>query len=156
VVKITGLEKMIARLKKRVAEKEVLVARLSGQVDSLETRVTGLVAEVEVKQRELGTIYYTIGSKKELTSSGVVVAKGGVLGLGKTLKPSGQTDECAFTALDTDQETVIRIPAEKDQVLSAQPVTSYVLLPAGEHQVKLRILDPKEFRKIRHLVIITA
>jgi uncharacterized coiled-coil protein SlyX/cbb3-type cytochrome oxidase subunit 3 len=155
-IKIAGLEKTIARLKKQVVEKEELVAQLSGQVQSLETQVTGLVAEVEVKDKELGTIFYTIGSRKELTHSGVVVAKGGVLGLGKTLKPSGQANDYAFTALDTDQETVIRIPADKVQVLSAQPVSSYVLQPAGENMVELRILDPKEFRKIKHLVIMTA
>jgi len=155
-IKITGLEKTIARLKRQVTEKEELVAQLSGQVESLETKVTGLVAEVEVKDKELGTIFYTIGSKKELTSSGVVVAKGGVLGLGKTLKPSGQANDYTFIAFDTDQETVIRIPAEKAQVLSAQPVASYVLQPAGENVVELRILDPKEFRKIKHLVIMTA
>jgi len=155
-IKITGLEKTIARLRKQVVQKEELVAQLSGQVDSLQTQVTGLVAEVEVKEKELGTIFYTIGSKKELTSSGVVVAKGGVLGMGKTLKPSGQANDYSFIALDTDQETVIRIPAEKAHVLSAQPITSYVLQPAGENMVELRILDPKEFRKIKHLVIMTA
>jgi len=155
-IKITGLERTIARLKKQVTEKEELVAQLSGQVESLETKVTGLVAEVEVRDKELGTIFYTIGTRKELTSSGVVVARGGVLGLGKTLKPSGQANDYTFIALDTDQETVIRIPAEKAQVLSAQPVASYVLQPAGENVVELRILDPKEFRKIKHLVIMTA
>ena len=153
-VRVAGLERMVANLRRSVVEKEKQVAQLSGQVDSLQTEVTGLVATVEDKQRELGTVYYMIGTKKDLTSSGVVVAKGGVLGLGKTLKPSGQVDESLFAAIDTDQQNVIRIPAAKAQVLTAQPVTSYVLQPVGG-ELELHILDSKEFRKIRHLVIMT-
>ena len=148
-IRIAGLERTITRLRKQVAEKEQLIARLNGHVDQLETQVTGLTTE-------LGTIYYTMGTRKELTSSGVVVAQGGILGLGKTLKPSGEVSDYAFIPLDTDQQTIIHIPSDKAQVLSAQPVTSYVLQPVGENAMELRILDPREFRKIKHLVILTA
>jgi uncharacterized coiled-coil protein SlyX len=160
-IRIAGMERMIVGLKKTVAEKEQQIALLDGQVDALETQVAGLSADVEVKtmeaetkQRELATIYYAMGTKKELTNSGVVESKGGVLGMGKTLKPTGQVNETIFTALDTDHENVIRIPAENAKVLSAQPVTSYTLQPVSKELVELRILDPKEFRKVRHLVIL--
>lgn len=160
-VRIAGMERMIGNLKQNLAEREAQVAQLDSQVDSLQTTVAGLSSDVETKQRqvedkqrELATIYYTIGTKKELMKSGVVVSKGGVLGLGKTLEPSGQFDEATFTALDTDQETVIRIPAHEAQILSPQPLTSYSLQPTAENAVELHILDPKEFRKIKHLVIL--
>lgn len=155
-VKMAGLEKMIARLRRNVAEKEEMIAHLNVQVDSLQTTVTGLAADVEEKQRELGTIYFAMGTKKDLKERGVVVAKGGVLGLGKTLEPAKDVNEAAFTALNTDEETVITIPSDKVQVVSAQPVASYQLLPVGEDQMELRILDPTEFRKIKHLVIVMA
>ena len=162
-VKIAGLQKMIAGLRKSVAEKEEHIAELSTQVDTLQTRVAGLNTEVEVQQQdiaakrtELATIFYAMGTKKELTHSGVVAAQGGVLGLGKTLKPSGDFVETAFTPLDTDQDNVIRIPADKAQVLSAQPVSSYTIQPVGKDLVELRILDPKEFRKVKHLVILMS
>ena len=168
-VRIAGMERMIEGLRKNLAEREVQVAQLDSQVDSLQTTVAGLSSDVETKQRqvedkqrELATIYYTIGTKKDLMNgagegggrSGVVVSKGGVLGLGKTLEPSGQFDEATFTALDTDQETVIRIPAKEAQILSPQPVASYALEPTADNATELRILDPKEFRKIKHLVIL--
>lgn len=149
-VKIAGLQKLITRLRATVAEKEQYVASLTVERDALQTQVTGL-------SDELGTVMYVVGSKKELLDSGVVVAKGGVLGVGKTLEPSGLVDETMFTALDTDEQSVIQIPAEKAQVVSAQPVTSYVLQPIeGSGMTELRIVDPKEFRKIKHLVIVTA
>ena len=160
-VKIGGLERMVAGLRKSVTEKEEHIAQLSTQVDTLQTRVAGLSTEVEVqqvvlteKQQELATIYYTIGTKKDLTRNGVVESKGGVLGFGKTLKPSGLGNESAFTPFNTDQQMVIQIPSEKAQVLSAQPVSSYVLQPVGKDMVELRIVDPKEFRKIKQLVIL--
>jgi len=152
---------MIAGLRKSVSEKEQRIAELGTQVDTLQTRVTGLSVEIEnqqqdlaAKQHELATIFYAMGTKKDLTRSGVVAAKGGVLGIGKTLEPSGHFSETVFTALDTDQENVIRIPSDKAQVLSAQPITSYVIQPIGKDMVELHILDPKEFRKIKHLVIL--
>jgi len=169
-IKVAGLQRMITGLKRTVAEKEQLADQLTVRVDSLQTTVTGLSAEVqqnqetmqaqavtiEEKRRELGTVYYVIGTKKELTKSGVVVAQGGVLGLGKTVKPSGQVDETSFTAIDTDQETTVRIPSAKPRVLSAQPTTSYELQPVGDRMTELRITDPKEFRKVKHLVIMTT
>jgi len=162
-VRIAGMEKMLAGLRRSVAEKEERIALLTTQVDTLQTQVTGLSVaveekqhEVEAKQQELATVFYTMGSKKELINSGVVEAQGGVLGLGKTLKPSGNFNETAFTPLDTDQENVIRIPSEKARVLSAQPVSSYVLQPIGKDMVELRIVDAKEFRKIKQVVILTT
>jgi hypothetical protein len=166
-VKAAGLERMIAGLKQSVSEKEGTIARLTGQVDSLNLRVTDLAATVsqneqtiaaqtetlEERRRELGTVFYIVGTKRDLTTQGVLVAKGGVLGLGRTLAPSGRYDEAAFTPLDTDHESVVSIPAEKAQVLTAQPTGSYELRTVDGH-LELRILDPLEFRKVKHLVIV--
>ena len=161
-MKVHGLERMIATLKADVAEKQMANAQLTSQVESLQTRVAGLETTVEQdqvaiedKRKELATIQYVIGSKKELESRGLIVAKGGVLGLGKTIQLSRQFNETAFTPLDTDQETVVRGTATKAQVLSPQPSSSYEL-KVENNTVELRILDPVEFRKVKHLVIMTA
>jgi peptidoglycan hydrolase CwlO-like protein len=167
--KINGLQHMVAQLKAGLAVKEQLVAQLSTRVDSLQTNVNGLTATVqqnesqiaeqqatlEERRRELGTVYYTIGTRQDLLKSGVAVARGGLLGIGKTLDPSGKVDEASFQALDTDQQTVIPIEATKARVLTPQPTASYVLEPV-EGKMELRILDAKEFRKVRHLVIVKA
>lgn len=167
--KIAGLQRMINVLKHTMADKQVEVAELTERVDALQTTVAGLETSVQQAQdtilakqqviadtqRELGTIFYVIGTKKELTDSGIIIAKGGVLGMGKTLKLSGRYDESRFTTLDTDAETTVRAPSAKVQVLSPQPTSSYELRVEG-NQVELHILDPREFRKIKHLVIMTA
>lgn len=164
-VRIGGLQKMVTNLKKSVAEKQEQVAVLSEQVNSLQTQVTGLettvqqdLVTIEEKRRELATIYVAVGTKKELENNGLIVAKGGVLGLGKTVQLTGRYEQGPFTAMDTDQETVVRAPsakADKVRVLSSQPTTSYELRMTGD-MVELHILDAKEFRKVKHLVIMTA
>ena len=167
--RIAGLERMVSRLKQGLADKEEAVAVLGTRVDSLQTHVTGLTATVEEKQtviavqdstleerrRELGTIYYAVGTRQDLMKTGAVVARGGVLGLGKTLDPSGTVNESNFHTMDTDQQTEIPIAATKARVLTAQPTSSYVLEPVNG-QLVLRILDVREFRKVRHLLILTS
>jgi len=169
-LRIAGLQKMIAGLRQSASEKEERIAELSTQVGTLRTRVTGLSFEIQGqqealaktqqeladKQRELATIYYAMGTKKELTQSGVVQPKGGVLGVGQSLKLSGMFEEASFSPLNTDQESVIRIPTKKVQVLSAQPPSSYSLQTVGKDMVELHILDRTEFRKVKHLVILKA
>jgi len=161
-MKVAGLSKMVASLKQSVEEKEQLVADLSTKVDTLTTQVAGLETTVqentetiETNRREIATIYVAVGTKKNLTESGVLEAKGGLLGIGKTLKPTGKFDQMTFIAVDTDQQTVVSIPAAKAQVVSAQSPSSYELTPV-EGKLELRILDPKEFRKIKQLVIVTV
>jgi chromosome segregation ATPase len=168
-IRATGLQRMVANLRRSVGEKEDMIVQLSAQVGALETRVAGLTTEVATKneeivlkdneitekQTELATVYYTMGSKKDLQASNVVIAKGGVFGIGKTYEPSGHVNEAAFTPLNTDMETTIRIPAKDAQILTSQPATSYNLVRVGEETLELRIIDAQEFRKVRHLVILT-
>jgi hypothetical protein len=168
-VKVAGMEKLIASLKRNVAEKEDMVAILNTRVESLNTQVTGLTATVieredtlrtrdtqlEDRRRELATVYVAVGTKDQLKDSGVIESKGGVLGIGKTVTPSRTPDPAAFTAVDTDEETVIRIPGEKARLISAQPAGSYELRLVGT-QMELHILNPTEFRKVKQVVILSS
>lgn len=168
-MRVAGLERMINGLKQSVAEKEAMVTTLTGRVDSLQVQVVGLQGEVQQSQEtirardqaleerrtELATIYYRIGTKKELKESGVIVTTGGFLGMGKSVQLTGRFDEGQFTRLDTDSETLVHTQAPKARVLSAQPASSYELKLEGD-QMELHILDAREFRKVRHLVIMTG
>ena len=166
-VKIAGLEHVIVNLKTTIADREAAIAELTGKVDSLQTQVGELSSEVvqthgtitqqqqmiEDQRHEMDTIFYIIGNRDALLKQGVVVATGGFLGLGKSLQPSGALLYSLFTPLDTDAETIIPIAAEKARVLSAQPASSYSLLPSGK-ELELHIVDPRAFRTVRHLVIL--
>jgi len=169
-VKIAGLTKMVDQLKSTLADREAQIGQLTAQVGELQTQVAGLQTTVQQAQdslsaksqlldedkHEIETVYYVVGTKKELADAGLIIAKGGVLGLGKTIQLSGRFDENLFHPLDTSDESVIRAAAaSKAQVLSPQPASSYQLTVEGK-QLELRILNPAEFRKVKHVVIMTA
>ena len=163
---VAGLQRIVENLKRSVADREGTILRLTAKVDSLATTVVGLQTDVrrgqeriveqqqviEEKRREIGTIYYFIGTKKELRERGIITEKGGVIGLGKSIQLSGAFRQGDFHAMDTDLTTDIPIQGLLPQVLSAQSKSSYVI-QAGEGQSWLRILDAKEFRKVKYLVI---
>jgi hypothetical protein len=165
-VRVESLEKMIVTLKETMVEKQAIVDRLSGQVDSLQVSVAGLTDEVkqgqetikardlslEDRRRELATIYYIVASKRELTTLGFIKASGGVLGMGKTVEATGRYDDAHFTSLDTDQESVIPTLAPKVEVVTAQPPASFELKPV-DGKMEIHVLNAAEFRKVKHLIV---
>jgi hypothetical protein len=164
-----GLAKLVASLRRTTVEKEAQIALLSAQVDTLHVQVGALtthVAEVEEtvrvrdvtvadRQRELATVYWVAGEKGALQKAGVIESRGGLLGMGKTLKPSGRAPGSAFHQINTDEQSVIQLSSAKAQVISAQPLSSYELRPING-KIELHIIEPQEFRKVRQLVIVTT
>lgn len=154
-VHAASLQKLVAGLRRSVKEKEDQLATLSTQLAQVQDTLRVHDEMLVDRQKQLATVYFVAGPKSELMKSGVIVARGGVLGIGKTIKPSAQAPEALFSTLDTDMETVLPLDAKKAQVVSAQPLSSYELRQVGD-KVELHILDPAEFRKVRQLVIVTA
>lgn len=166
--RLDGLDKLVARLKADLVEREGLVTSLTDQVDSLTQQVSGLSGSLQVTQakvveqeasledrrRELATVWYVIGDRRTLLRDSLVVARGGVLGMGRTLAPSGRGEPSLYRPLDTDRQSSIEFVAQNARVLTPQTVSSYVLerVPGG---MELRIVDSREFRKVRQLVIVT-
>lgn len=164
---VAGLKRVIDNLKRSVGDKEAMIVRLTARVDSLKVTVVSLEGDVrrgqekiaeqeqviEDKRREIGTIHYVIGTKKELKAKGIISETGGLLGLGKAAQVSGTFNESDFMSIDTDQVSDIVIPGKKAQVLSAQSKASYQLV-LGEGRTTLHILDAREFRKVKYLVVL--
>ena len=163
---LAGLRRIIENLKRSVADKEVTIQRLTARIDSLAVTVVGLQTDVrrgqeriaeqqqviQEKSKEIGTIYYIIGTKKDLKGKGIITERGGLIGIGKSAQLSGAFQEGDFTALDTDRVAEISIPGKEPQVLSAQSKSSYEL-QVGEGRAKLCILDAREFRKVKYVVV---
>jgi len=150
-----ALDRLVDRLKIGVEARQTMLTQLGARVDSLRRHVTGLTAQVAAQQAELGTVRYRIGSRRELLKDGVVVARGGVLGVGRTLDASVQMDETTFDVLDTNRQSVLPLRAERARVITPQPADSY-RLERVDGLLELRILDARAFRKVRTLVIVTA
>jgi hypothetical protein len=168
-VQVASLHRMVDQLKKQLQDKTEIVMLLNSRVDDLSQQVTGLSRTVESrdstiainnnviedKRKELATIYYIVGDKGALKKAGVIESNGGVLGLGKTIRPNPMATYTAFTPMDTDNETVIRTTSPKARLVSSQSATSYEwMLVNGV--MELHITNAAEFRKIREVVIVTS
>jgi hypothetical protein len=165
--KIVGLERMIENLKLMVAQREEMVSVLTARIDSLRTRVGELETDVAQgrqqieeqaqvivdRNRELSTVYYVVSSHENLKRLGVVRDEGGVLGLGRTTRLSGQMDPSVFTPFDTNALTTLKIAGRKPVILSGQDRASYELVSVSPDWTELRITNPEEFRKVRYLVV---
>ncbi|MDZ4804368.1 MAG: hypothetical protein SGI90_05870 [Candidatus Eisenbacteria bacterium] len=166
-VQVTALSKIINGLKRTVSDREQMIASLNGRVKSLQVEVTRLETDVAVgqeqiqtqlgvieeKRREISTVYYLVDTNRNLKQAGVVRNAGGVIGIGKSAKLTGQFPSGHFSTLDTDMQTSIRLSGKKPVVLSGQSSTSYQIVPVNEALSELRITNPEEFRKVRYLVI---
>jgi regulator of replication initiation timing len=164
---MAGLRRVIDNLKRSVAEREATIQQLTGEVASLTSTVAVLQTDVqrgqekiaeqegviETKTKELGTVYYVIGTKDELKAKGIITEKGGLIGIGKTPQLTAAFNEGDFTTIDTNVVSEIPLTGTKPQVLSAQNKTSYEFRLLADQQSKLVIKDPIEFRKVKYVVV---
>lgn len=165
--RVGSLRRMVANLNRTLEDRQRTLDEMSSRVEALQGQVGTLETEVQQKnetivardasleerRRELATVYCVVGTKQQLTQQGAIVASGGVLGMGKTLLPTGKSG--VGVPLDTDVSTVVRTEAAKARVLTPQSAGSYELRLVDGH-MELHILDAAEFRKVRQLVIVTA
>ena len=165
-----GLRRIVDNLKTSVTEREETIQRLTGEVASLTETVAGLqthvqrgqetIAEqqgvIETKTKELGTVYYVIGTKDGLKKRGIITEEGGFIGLGKTPQLTASFNEGDFTAIDTNLFTEIPLTGAEPQVLSAQSKASYDLKKLSDHTAKIVIKNPAEFRKVKYVVVMVG
>lgn len=166
-IRVAALERIVAQMKRSVADREQMIASLTQRVESLKVQVESLKTDVaagqqqisaqqqviEDKRREISTIYYMVGTKKKLKELGMLQESGGLIGIGKSARLSGQFPEAVFNKVDTDVQTVISVPGKKPVVLSSQSSNSYQIVPISLEMSELRITNAQEFRRVRYLVI---
>ncbi len=174
-IKIRGLEQLVEKLKISLTEKEELIASLSNQINelnrTLETeRVT---SKEEIASRDLtiserdkslklqdeivNTVYYVIGTQKQLIAKGILENTGGFLGIGKTPRILKKYKTAEFSSLNLLNEQSINInqTMKKVSILSSQNADSYEIIPVNDKQTKLQVTKPETFRQNKFIVIMT-
>ncbi len=150
-LKLEGLEKMIENLQNSINLKDSEIAELKTKMEGLNIELSNLTtnyqeveAEVAVKNEELATAYYAIGTSKELKEKNVISKEGGFIGIGKTTKVKEDFNKEYFTKVNIDQTTSINIGAKKAKIITTHPSGSYKIV--GEKPVeKIEITNAKEF-----------
>jgi hypothetical protein len=172
-----GLKRMVAQLKKTIAEKEEqihglrrTVAVLEVEKDSLnytiyrkdtelakkDFELTSTKKVVEESEIALTTAFYKAGSRKELLESGIIQKEGGVLGMGRTLTLADQVNAGSFNRINTKETQEIDLgTTKKRNVISSHPVDSYYFTNSNG-RVYLTIADKQKFWSVsKYLVIET-
>lgn len=169
--KNTQLAKTIATLNDQLAQKDIELAslneklnNLNAQVIELQTAVTALTEDGNAKAQiiieetaALHTAYFVIGKTKDLEDDKLIDRQGGLLGMGKTSRLSGDFDNSKFTKIDYTQTTSIAINSEM-KIITSHPTDSYKLERDAKDKdlVKnLIITNPEKFwSSSKYLVVV--
>lgn len=167
--RLKDYQSTIAALEGTVERQKVEIAAYAAAVDSLRQVGTVLAQERDAVRDTLrgerdvaSTVYYVVGSKKELLQRDVVDEEGNkrfmVLG-SRTLVPSRTLDHSAFVAADQRQELVIALPdpGKEYKVVSRHDPSLLVSGRGadGAPDGTLRITDPSRFWSAsRYLIVV--
>lgn len=170
--KIKGMEELIAKLKASLADKEKIVAELSGKLgltqDSLYTErvlskeeiakrdkeIAEKQAMIELQEKDINSIFYAYGTRKELIDNKVISSSGGLLGIGKVTTLKSSTDFDRYKTFNLKLVDGISFPATKKgyKILSTQNSGSYKIDKIGTNYI-MKVTNKELFRKTKILVI---
>lgn len=166
-LRIEGLEKMIADLNGQLAERQSEIEQLRDELSLKDTRVAELTETVaeqsaEVEQlsgrnleleNRLNTVYYIVGSEKELCDA-QIINKQGFIGHTLTVGEHGSLE--SFTQADSRLLSEIPVGHRKVTVVTNHPEGSYELVTdADKRVVSLWIVDPVRFWESSKVLIVS-
>lgn len=169
---LKGVQAMIDKLKSSVADKEAILSQLQSKLntmsETLESERRLSAEEIAARERTIAskenqlteqelamnTMYYIVGTRKDLISKGIVDRKGGLLGIGKVSTVNAKYDTSKFTMFNLLETQTITFDATKNgySLLSDQAASSYKVERAGG-KYNLNITDPQSFRRHKYVVI---
>lgn len=151
---IDGLQQTLESQKNTIATLEADLTGAKQQVTALSEEKAVLTDTVSAITTRENTVYYVIGTRKELKDRGIIVEEGGTRFLiftrtGEVLKPAPNLDPSAFTAIDRRTVTEIKLPnPDKEYQLVTNQAQSYSnIAPEAKGRIKgsLQITSPDRF-----------
>ncbi|MDE6337286.1 MAG: hypothetical protein K2J63_11700 [Muribaculaceae bacterium] len=165
------LLKTIDQLKSRISAQDEKITQLESDLSSAKAEIetlnahvaqtaVELVAEQEAKEKaqaeataienEANTVYYAIGTNKELKKNDLLEKK--FLGQTKVLK--GNFNESYFTKADKRTLSVIPTGSKKVKIWTNMPEDSYVIEENEDKTKTIKITNPKEFWSMTPFLVI--
>ena len=165
------MAKTIEQMKARLSQQDSKIAMLENQlsiandsIDFLNNQVAETQQQLESEtadkeaaqaayseaENQLNTVYYAIGTNKELKQNGLLEKK--FLGATKVLK--GDFNESYFTM--ADKRTLSEIPtgSKKVKIWTNMPTDSYSIVENPDKTKTIKITNPKEFWSLTPYLII--
>lgn len=161
---ITQLKDRIAQQDQKISQLESDLASAKGQIEQLTTQVTEtqeqVKAETEAKEaaqaateaveNAANTVYYAMGTNKELKKNGLLEKK--FLGQTKVLK--GDFNESYFTKADKRSLSVIPTGSKKVKIWTNMPEGSYQIEENADKTKTIRITNAKQFWSMTTFLVI--
>jgi prefoldin subunit 5 len=151
---IDGLNTMVEGQKSTIANLESELNTTKAQVTTLTQEKQTLTDTVSAMTTRENTVYYVVGTKKELKEKGIIKEVGGtrlllVTRTGESLKAGDHLDPSAFTAIDRRQVAEIPMPRpDKQYKLVTNQNLAAANVPAeakGKVRGSLQITNPETF-----------
>ncbi|MBQ1697311.1 MAG: hypothetical protein II075_05470 [Bacteroidales bacterium] len=149
---VTDLKTKLERLNIDLANAEKKAAELDSTLKEANNVNEELTEVNNAQDAALNTVYYVVGTKKELVNHGVVNKEG----LFKGLKIGDSFDKNYFTQVDLRNLNSININVKNAKILSSHPSSSYKLVERGKIVEKLEITDPAAFWERSKFLVIVA
>lgn len=166
-LRIEGLEKMISDMEKQLSGKRaeieslreeltrkgVEVQALTATVAERDSQVEELSSEKIELQNQLNTVYYIVGSEKELRDAQIIDKQGFI---GRTLTVGSNSNLDSFTQADSRLLTEVPVGKKKATVVTSHPEDTYQLVTDADKRVeKLLITDPVRFWESSKILIVS-
>ena len=136
----------IASLHKQLEEQNIHIAKLDTIITNLTDENTRQELRLVEKERELNSVWYVFGTKKELKNEKIIS--------GSEVMTDPDANKDYFTRCDKNELTEINTYSRKAKVLSTHPEGSYTIVEDSEGNDVLKITSPDEFWSVtRYLVI---
>ena len=151
---INGLQATMEAQKNTIATMEAELSGAKEQVATLTTEKTVLTDTVSALTTRENTVYYVIGTKKDLKERGIITEAGGTRFLiftrtGEVVKPVDHLNPSDFTAVDRRAVTRIEMPnPDKEYTLvTDQNISASNIAPEAKRRIKgtLEITNPEQF-----------
>lgn len=147
---IARLEDQLATAKDSIANLNEQVAQVTEQVQ-VQTEAKDAAWEAYNKaDAELNTVYYALGTDKELKANGLIEKK--FLRATKVMK--GDFNESYFTKADKRTLTSIPTGAKKIKILTNMPSGAYNEVKNADGLITIEITNPKEFWSLTPFLLI--
>lgn len=163
-----ALRKLIANLSDELKDKDTEIASLEEKLARANDSIRLVVAqfndslnvlgrqkmEISAMQTEINTVYYAVGSYKELKDKGVLIKQGSVIGIGGVPVLKQNFNVSYFTSAMIPELHTIPLYSKFDKLVTNHPADSYKITGNGKTDTFV-ITDPASFwSESKYLVII--
>ncbi len=162
------LKKMIDNLTREISDKDAEIAALQNRLSGANDTITAITqrynasineirnekATISSLTTEMNTVYYAVGTMKQLKAKGVITKTGGILGMGKTSELSPSIKKTAFTQEDKTVISEIPLNGKLLRIVTSHPAGSYSIDKSDKKTDRLVISDASSFwSESKYLVV---